>query len=407
MRSKKIAFLYEVFQFKKLLKQIHSNIEQADIIFFFPAYHVGGAERVHADILEIFSQYKTCCFITEKSKNDFLKEIFYQHTDIIELGAFRSLVYQWYAKKIAELINLKEKTIVFGCNSSFFYRVIPHLGNHIKVIDLVHAFSFEYPWSAEKLSLPALEKIDTRIVLGKKTFEDFKQQYCEEGKEEHLLSRIMIIPNKVDTPDTFPQKPNNSNLKILFVGRNSSEKRPELFLEIVKKSYSLQLPVEFTLIGDFDELDISYPNLHIVGSIKEKDKLNEYYLESDLLLITSWREGFPMVILEGMAYGVAPISTNVGEVPEFINKKNQNGWIIQDDTIPLYINQKTVSLNDLRPCVDKFIECIEQSVKNRSQLRIFQMNAYQSVKRDFSATANRKAYQDMMAINGLDKKHEA
>lgn len=407
MRSKKIAFLYEVFQFKKLLKQIHSNVEQADIIFFFPAYHLGGAERVHADILETFSQYKTCCFITEKSKNDFLKETFYQYTDIIELGAFRSLVYKWYAKKVAGLINRKKKAIIFGCNSSFFYRVLPHVQNHIKVVDLVHAFSFEYPWAAEKLSLPVLEKIDTRIVLGKKTFDDFKQQYHEEGKDENLLSRIMIIPNKVDTPDTFPQKPDNPNLKVLFVGRNSSEKRPEIFLEIVKKSYSLQLPVEFTLIGDFDEFHVSYPNLHIAGSIKEKEKLNQYYLESDLLLITSWREGFPMVILEGMAYGVVPVSTNVGEVPEFINDKNQNGWIIQDDSIPLYLNKKTVSLNDFMPCVDKFIECIAQSAKNRTQLKIFQMNAYQSVKRDFSAAANRKAYLDMMAINGLDKKYEA
>ncbi|MDO5059079.1 MAG: glycosyltransferase family 4 protein [Neisseria sp.] len=400
MASKKVAFLYEVFLFQKYLKQMEKSIEDAEIVFFFPAYHLGGAERVHADILANFADYRTHCVLTVKSVDDFFKEDFTRYTEITDIGSLRSLVYPYYAKRIASLINRKAQAIVFGCNSRFFYQMLPYLKPNVKVIDLLHAFSFDAN-AAESISLPVAERIDTRIVLGEKTKGDFRRQYREAGKPESLLERIKIIPNKVDAPAVLPQKPENEKLKILFVGRNSPEKRPELFLEIAKKAAERKLPAEFYLIGDFEGMSVPYPNVHIVGSIREKARLNTYYQSADLLLITSWREGLPMVVLEGMAYGVVPVSTDVGEIAHFINDKNRNGWIVPDDTLARYAAGEAVSLQDLAPCVECFIKQIEYALENQAELAEYRENAYRSVKQDFSAETNRKAYLALMAENGL------
>ena len=46
-----------------------------------------------------------------------------------------------------------------------------------------------------------------------------------------------------------------------------------------------------------------------------------------MLVCPSWSEGFPNVILEAMACGLAIIATNVGAVSAMVSEKN--GWLIK------------------------------------------------------------------------------
>ena len=46
-----------------------------DIYFFFPFYHIGGAEKVHYQIIQAFAGKKCVIYFTRKSRGtDFLKE---------------------------------------------------------------------------------------------------------------------------------------------------------------------------------------------------------------------------------------------------------------------------------------------------------------------------------------------
>lgn len=405
MNSSKIAYLFEFPKFRKEIKKLNS------IIFFFPFYHFGGGESVHLDIMKIFKNKGTSCFITHQSDNDFLKDEFNEVTQLIDLGHYRSLKYESYLKSLGKVINAKDNPVIFGCNNIFFYRLLPFIDeSKVKIIDLTHAFSYEDPNSVEKRSIPVLHKIHRRVILGKKTYNDYKNLYLNNDIDLNLLDRFTIISNAVDIPDQYTKKTFDKTLKVLFVSRNSFEKRPEIFFEIAKRCYLKKMNASFTIIGDFENRDSEIPNLKVVGSIKEKEKMNKYYVDNDILLITSFREGFPMVILEGMAYGVVPVSTNVGEISFFINSENNNGILIDDETVSRYEitpheykkldawypkNKLEQIPQDLENTIEKFVEIIELLISDKETLQNLSTNAYNTVKQEFSREKNIISYSNL------------
>lgn len=415
MNSTKLAYLFEFPKFRKEIKKLN------DIIFFFPFYHFGGGETVHLDILRIFKKHATSCFIIQRSDNDFLKDNFDEVTQLIDLGQYKSLKYESYVKVLAKEINAKDNPVVFGCNNIFFYRLLPFLDeNKVKIIDLTHAFSYEDPNSVEKRSIPVVHKIHKRVILGKKTFNDYKNLYINNNIDLSLLQRFIIISNAVDIPEKYIKK-TNKTLKVLFVSRNSFEKRPEIFFEIAKQCFLNKIDASFTIIGDFENEKNEIPNLKIVGSIKEKEKMNQYYADHDILLITSFREGFPMVILEGMAYGVVPISTNVGEISSFINAKNNNGILIDDVSVKGYEiaphkykkmgmsspknNSEEIS-EEIKNTIEKFLEIIKMFSSDREFLEKISKNAYNTVRKEFSKEKNKISYYNLFFESASEKTNQ-
>ena len=111
----------------------------------------------------------------------------------------------------------------------------------------------------------------------------------------------------------------------------------------------------------------------------QTNEVSKVLQSARVLLMTSIQECFPMVILEGMSYGVVPISTNVGEISTFINDRNQNGFLIENHT-------------DKQQIVADFLESIQYINKNRNSLEKYSLNAYNSVKQEFSSETNKENY---------------
>lgn len=383
--SKKLANAKALLHYPFIINQARNK----QMFFFFPFWCIGGAERVHGDILKAFSGYPAICFITEKSPNQGFKQDFINACSTVELGrwseklSFRKV----FQKKIASVINSQKNPVVFGCNSKFFYDLLPFLHGHVKVIDLIHAFS-DGKGGFEWYSLPLVQRISKRVVLGNKTRTDFQNQYNSENVPPHLLERLVIIPNRVNTPMAFKRKDiNTPALKILFVARNSYEKRVNLFLEIANSCFKKSIPVKFYMIGDFDSLsEMAPPNTTIVGELHDRTALNNYYEQCHLLLITSFREGFPMVILEGMSYGVIPLTTDVGEIPAYISPQNMNGFLIHNH-------------NNTEEIVSDFVEKISYLADNRDLLHDYAEGSYLFVKKHFSPEQFIDAYRKLLLTN--------
>lgn len=381
--DRKLGNLQALLKYPFIARHLRYNRQ---LFFFFPFWSIGGGERVHADILQAVADAKPLCFLTDRSKDNGFKREFQQYAITIQLGrwAEKKSFKPFMLKKIAKEINRRKNAVIFGCHSPFFYELIPYMEDHVKVVDLIHAFTYD-PNGPEIYSLPHVRRLDTRVIIGEKTKNDFRGFYRRHDVPEEYLDRFIVIPNQVEIPEQVPEKDFGENLRILFVSRNAPEKRPELFLEIARQCTQRLPGAEFIMIGDFTGVVDPVPaNVRIAGEISDRDTLFAFYGKAHLILLTSWREGMPLVIMEGMSHGVVPISTAVGETPAYLSAETyRNGFLVPDH-------------EDTERIVQDFVRQIVYLSENRTMLAEFSGNARQFAGQHFGPGSFSASYRNLL-----------
>lgn len=219
---------------------------------------------------------------------------------------------------------------LFGCNNKFFYRLLPLVSRRTRTVDFTHAFS--YPdWGMEEYAIRFVQHLDARIVINRKTLNDFREQYQRTGTNTELLKRIHLIPNGIKL---FPFDPSAIEKRFLrftigFVGRFSPEKRPELFLNIVQVCNTPGCHAKM-IIDRFEGNTSDYHNFTIVEGNNDPEVVRREFGEISLLLITSYREGFPLVLMEAMELGIPVIAAKVGSIGEHLHH-GLNGYLIDPE----------------------------------------------------------------------------
>jgi glycosyltransferase involved in cell wall biosynthesis len=288
------------------------------VIFIIPHHHIGGAERVHLNIIKAL-QYKPIVLFDSSNSNTISEDF--------SNNAYCFLINSYRRKKAAlvllQMIAFVFPITLFGCNSGLFYRFVSKVKHKVNAIDLTHAFS--YPQHGMEItSLPYVDLLAKRVVINTKTFEDYKQLYSKNNINPELHERIKIIPNGIEIKD-FDQSKINSrweNFTLGFVGRNSTEKRPEIFFELVKKSN-----LKAKAIGDsFSQYRVEFPKVLYFENCNDVELIREQFSEISLLVVPSSREGFPLVIMEAMELGIPVIATDVGSISEHVISY-ENGFL--------------------------------------------------------------------------------
>lgn len=320
---------------------------QSQIFFFFPFYHVGGAEKVHAKIVACVRDQKPLVFFTNKSNNEAFKKMFDINAKNYEISSFcnkrilRSLTFGFFSV----IINRHKQITVFGCNNPFFYALLPYLNSHVHCFDLIHAFIND---SKNIIELPIVEKLDRRVVINSKTLQDLKDQYESYGFDENVKERIILIENCISIPMVKRKVDNRSKLKILYVGRGTYEKRINLIGKFAYICHITNINIELALVGDvMNSMDEKYRSYcYFFGEITDEIKLSEIYADHDVLLLLSTSEGFPLVIMEAMAHGVVPISTDVGGIPDHVHHA-RNGFLIKNESEDMILIKLTEIVHEL------------------------------------------------------------
>jgi glycosyltransferase involved in cell wall biosynthesis len=295
--------------------------------FFFPFHHLGGAEKVHLDIVGSLCDTSVVVVFCDLSKSAFFKKDFEQHSRVFDQSRLtRSVVGKAFMTGYwATVINRTTDPRVFGSNTTFFYRLIPYLKPESIRIDLIHAFG----GGIENISLPCLDKLDTRVVVNPQTLVDFQQQYLGKGIDEHYQKRIVMIENCTDIPEGF-ERVRQDTLSVLFAGRGDEDKRPWLVGEIAQVCLEQGLSVNFTMIGA-QENSMRQEHRSLCDIVGEVNEPQDYYRRSDILILPSSLEGFPLVVMEAMAFGVVPICTDVGGV-RFHLQDSENGYLVSSSS---------------------------------------------------------------------------
>lgn len=358
--------------------------DNTSLFFFFPFYHIGGAEKVHAQILSSVADKKPIVFITGTSPGKGFYNDFKEHADIVEMGAIADypLLNKLAKKIVSSKINRTPDPVTFGCNSQFYYRLIPQLKVDTKCVDLIHAFVNHTESGPEYWSLTVVERLANRVVINQKTTMDFKKLYEENNVDSKLLSRIEYISNFVEVPE-INNKQGHEKLNCIYVGRSSPEKRVYLIGEIAHEVIDEKIDSEFILVGEMNnalyEKDKAYCKQ--VGEIIDQTEIQKIYNKADILLLTSSREGFPMVIMEAMANGVVVISTDVGGIAERITN-GENGILIE--------------ATSESKIIDEFSKAINVLSQNRDKLKLLSASAYSYAKANFNKEQFNKSYRKLL-----------
>ena len=158
---------------------------------------------------------------------------------------------------------------------------------------------------------------------------------------EKYREKIFIAPEHFINFDAFNIKKPLSKRKNLvgYIGRLSNEKGIQNFVESIPKILEEKEDLDFIIVGN-GELYSNIQKYIINESLSDKvklagwvdhDELPKHMNELKLLVLPSYTEGLPNVMLEAMACGTPVLATSVGSIPDVI-KDSKNGFIMESNS---------------------------------------------------------------------------
>ncbi len=320
----------------KLIALFGSN-KNYRVWFFFPFYHIGGAEKIHAQIAQAAGGPDCIIYFTRRSHGAEFKAAFEKS------GCVTRDISKFTDNKWLYFLNLVWRGIISGkinrqtqitptlfngqCN--FAYKISPWIKASVKQIELIHSFnSFSF------IRTPFLPFITTSVMISHQRIKDHLAYYRRINVPEYFDKRIEYVSNGSALPDHPPVKP-ETPFTVIYVGRGGLEKRVPLIMEIAEQLQTRQQQISFEILGDVSDVvdESKYPFVKFHGSQNNPDYIADVYSRAHALLLTSTTEGFPLVVIEAMGFGCAILATPVGDIPEHI-KPGVNGFLFSsvDDT---------------------------------------------------------------------------
>ena len=196
-------------------------------------------------------------------------------------------------------------------------------------------FSNESNSYIKKIQLKLLSAIDVHCFLS--------QKLCKKYKElAPFDSKTVVIKNSLP-PKWLGLNILNfheRNQDVVFFGRWCKEKGIEVLL---KASIDLKETVKFDFYTNHLHQE-SYSNCTF-NSWVDEDTAISIMLNSKLLILPSYAEAYPTVLIEALACGTPFISTNIAGIPDIANESN-GGVIVQPGDIEEITSNITKLLSD-------------------------------------------------------------
>jgi glycosyltransferase involved in cell wall biosynthesis len=283
------------------------------LFFFFDRYAMGGAQRIHLDILKSIPEIEKQVFFTRYSPNDIFRQEFYDipnaQCEDIHILCDYLLVRLFTVHYFSFYLNRHKSVRVLGSNSTFFYDMLPFLAKKSIRIELLHNFTFGKK-GMEFFGLKNYHLLNFRIVYDYFTKDNIEKQYETYHIDPEFMKRVLFIEPGVTIP---PEKKKSyiPPLKIICAGRGGPQKRIRLVNKIAENLIDQHANIEFHFAGTLiNELSSKVKTNSVIhGEISDPVKMSGLLSDMHIALLTSSYEGFPMFIKEAMANGCIPVVT--------------------------------------------------------------------------------------------------
>lgn len=189
-------------------------------------------------------------------------------------------------------------------------------------------------------------------------------------------SKVHYIYNGLPDATFVREKPLNDLKEIVCVGSVTERKGQRMLIDAICRVAKEKTPdFHVTILGDGvirNELEQKIKDNNLSSVVEFPgftDNVNEYLINSDIFILPSKDEGFPMSILEAMRISLPIISTNIAGIPEMLHN-GYNGILIEPNENDIYAvmrnlnvyDWKQMGCNSRRLFIDKFL--INKMVKD-------------------------------------------
>jgi glycosyltransferase involved in cell wall biosynthesis len=154
----------------------------------------------------------------------------------------------------------------------------------------------------------------------------------------YKVNNIHVLANCIDLNDSraFQRKFRDDNmLKALFIGRLHPSKGLDVIIDAFKILKEKELGISLNIAGSgpdithyLKKLEESLGNAFIYYGIVSGEEKLKLLKKCDIFLPSLYGEGMPIALIEGMSYGLIPITTNDGSMNCLV-KNRINGYIVR------------------------------------------------------------------------------
>ena len=306
----------------------------------------GGTERICSHLI---SKFKNVKFYTISEKNSDFNYSNQHHTslDLNNIMNFKKLMEIVDKYDINYIINIMSENLITNLILSRikYYRTI-------KIVQYLHVspnYFFESIYDSKLIKKPFKYLI---YFFGVDYFKflisyniSHKFVVISEQNKLNLIKKLKLKKNNkvisIYNPLTYSDQISNEDFKnkkhiVLAVSRIASPlKRSGLLIKIwndprlINSNWELHIVGDGPLLNDLKEQSIHMRNVYFHGKINPI----ELYKSSKIFISTSKNEGFGLTLTEALQYNLIPIAFNSYETINEILLNNQNGFLIEENSI--------------------------------------------------------------------------
>ena len=368
------------------------------VLMILPWMITGGADRFNLELVKNIDKEKfDFTVVTVLPATNEWREKFENFATVYDLTTFLDM--KDWTSFINYAIKKNNINLIFNSNNQFGYKILPYLKAKypkIPIVDFVHMEEWYWRNGGFSRDSSILQNIiDKTFTCNENSRRVFINKF---KRDEREIKTIYIgVDEKKYDPDKFNKDSiikefckENSKFKecyengkkiISYICRITEQKRPFLFIQIIKKLLEQRNDFIVLVAGEGDLLDsvkrkvIEYKMNEFfvfLGNITEPQKI---YKISDLTVNTSIKEGLALTSYESLAMNVPVVSSDVGGQAELIN---QDVGVI----VPCLQKEEDISKYDYsKEEVKNYVDAINEVFNN---LDFYKQNCRNRILKNFT-----------------------
>ncbi len=309
------------------------------ILFFVPDLSISGGQTVVSILSRYLSKTDEVAVIvnTEKTYNKLVEKMIEANVKLYFLRRRhgKNLIHSFSILNKIRLIIKNFEPDIISVHLDYRYMWIYSFLYKEKMYFTVHSQAYRLYSVLNKILLNYLNQhgLVHYILLSEENAKEFEAVF-KLGKESYT-----IIPNPVEIEEYEKKEKDykkSSITRFVNIARFNPIKNHKLLVDAFSIALEKYNSIELHLIGEgelYSEVKHYVEELRIEGKILfhgEVSDIGNILNRSDVAIMSSKSECFPMFILESMSAGLPIIATNVGGIHDMISG---NGMLVNNDDV--------------------------------------------------------------------------